>query len=82
MSRSMALRPLPILVAAATLVACVSQPPTQPESQPPHVQVTFSRDPVGTAPLRADVPIGAGWEVVASAPIRADVPIGAGWDLP
>jgi hypothetical protein len=36
---------------------------TQPESQPPHVQVTFSRDTVRAAPIRADVPIGAGWDL-------------------
>ena len=81
MSTSLFVRPLPILLAAATLVACSSQPrPQQPESHLAHAPTSISRDPVGDTSILADVPIGAGWDVVGDAPILVDVPVGAGWD--
>jgi hypothetical protein len=79
MSTSLVLRPLPILLAAATLVACSSEQRPQPESIPAHAPTNDGKYPVGDTSIRADVPIGPGWEV-AIAPIAADVPIGPGWD--
>ena len=81
MSTSLFLRPLPILLAAATLVACGSAAP----SSPSRTRLTRRRASAGTVvgdtSILADVPIGAGWDVVGDAPILADVPIGAGWDV-
>jgi hypothetical protein len=71
MSTSLVLRRLPILVIAATLVACGAEP----RSQQPQ-----SDNSIVDAPIVADVPIGPGWDVAENAPILADVPVGAGWD--
>ena len=70
MSTSLVLRPLPMLVIAAALVACGAEPRSQ----------QVRRDHVVIMPILADVPIGPGWEVVTDAPILADVPVGPGWD--
>jgi hypothetical protein len=73
MSRSLLLRPLPILVISSALLACAGEPRS---SQPASHAAARVQSNVNLS----DVPIGPGWEVAGDAPIRADVPIGAGWD--
>ena len=82
MSAALALRRLPLLLAAATLVGCSTPTGSQhPNSDDPADATTSVRRTNVEPLILADVPIGPGWDVAGDAPILADVPVGAGWDV-